>query len=358
MSGAVLSDLTTLGVGGPAARHVVAEDREEIVAAVRAADAAGEALLVVGGGSNLVVDDAGWQGTVLSLASRGVRVGDVDPSNGSRLVTVEAGHDWDALVQQTVEAGLSGLEALSGIPGSVGATPVQNVGAYGSEVSHSLVRVEVLDRATDQVKDFSVGDLRLGYRDSAIKRSIEGGSPRYIVLAATFQLFEDAGRPVAYQQLASAIGVAVGERVAPGPVREAVLGLRAAKGMVLDPADADTRSCGSFFTNPVVAGDGLGSLPEDAPRYPVASSGQVKLSAAWLIEHAGFHKGFGLPGTPGEGLAGGRASLSTKHTLALTNRGGASSADVLAVARAVRDGVEQAWGIRMEHEPLFIGCEL
>lgn len=350
--------MTTLGVGGAAGALVTATSRDEIVAAVRSADAAGSPLLVIAGGSNLVVSDDGWPGTVLALASRGVQLGETDPASGAVLVTAEAGHPWDELVEQTVQAGLSGLEALSGIPGSVGATPVQNVGAYGAEVSQTLVGVDVFDRATDQVKQFSVGDLRLGYRDSAIKRSIEGGAPRYIVLAVSFRLHADEGRPVAYQQLASALGVEVGERAAPADVRRAVLELRASKGMVLDPQDADTRSCGSFFTNPIVDAAVADALPADAPRYPVATAGQLKLSAAWLIENAGFHKGFGLAGTPGEELAQGRAALSTKHTLALTNRGDASCQDVLAVARAVRDGVEATWGIRMDHEPLFIGVAL
>lgn len=357
MSAVRLSELTTLGVGGPADALVAAQTREEIVAAVREADAANTPLLILGGGSNLLVDDAGWRGTVLGLGTHGVSVGEAG-ADGGRLVTVEAGHDWDAFVAQTIQEGLSGLEALSGIPGSAGATPVQNVGAYGADVSHSLVRVDVFDRATDQHKEFGVGDLRLGYRDSLIKRTTENGSPRYVVLGATFQLFADEGRPVAYEQLARALDVELGARVPAAQVREAVLALRASKGMVLDRHDRDTASCGSFFTNPIVSADVAASLPQDAPRFPAQDAEGVKLSAAWLIDHAGFHKGFGLEGTPGEALAGARASLSTKHTLALTNRGGASSADVLAVARAVRDGVKQAWGIELHPEPLLINCSL
>lgn len=358
MSQPRLAELTTLRVGGPADAIVAASTREEIVEGIRAADAAQEPLLVLGGGSNLVIDDAGWRGIVLGMGTSGVSVGEPTGAAGGRLVTVQAGHDWDALVAQTVEEGLSGLEALSGIPGSAGATPVQNVGAYGAEVSNSLVRVDVFDRATDQVKELSVGDLRMGYRDSLLKRSTENGSPRYVVLEATFQLFADEGRPVAFAQLAQALGVQVGQRVPAREVRAAVLALRASKGMVLDRHDPDTYSCGSFFTNPVVSAAVAGTLPEDAPRFPVQESEGVKLSAAWLIDHAGFHKGYGLPGTPGESLAGGRASLSTKHTLALTNRGTANSADVLAVARSVRDGVRDAWGIELHHEPLLINCAL
>ncbi|RKW71436.1 UDP-N-acetylmuramate dehydrogenase [Galactobacter caseinivorans] len=358
MSGVRLAELTTLRVGGPADTLVAATSREEIVEHVRAADAAREPLLVLGGGSNLLIDDAGWRGTVLGMGTSGVTVGEPTGAGGGRLVTVQAGHDWDAVVAQTVEEGLSGLEALSGIPGSAGATPVQNVGAYGADVSQTLVRVTVFDRATDQVKELSVGDLRMGYRDSLLKRSTENGSPRYVVLDATFQLFADEDRPVAFAQLAQALGVSVGDRVPAPQVREAVLALRASKGMVLDRHDPDTYSCGSFFTNPVVSPALAQTLPQDAPRFPVQESEGLKLSAAWLIDHAGFHKGFGLPGMPGEALAGGRASLSTKHTLALTNRGQASSADVLAVARAVRDGVKDAWGIELHHEPLLINCTL
>lgn len=360
MTGVDLSTLTSMRVGGPAATLVTAADRDEIVEAVRAADREETSLLVLGGGSNLLVDDAGFPGTVVRLANQGIEFGEPDPTNGSSLVTVQAGHDWDAFVATMVAEGYSGLEALSGIPGSAGATPVQNVGAYGADVSQRLVRVTVFDRGTDQVKELGVGDLRLEYRDSIIKRSIDNGAPRYVVLSVTFQLFAEAqGRPVAYQQLADALGVSLGDRVPAEQVRDAVLALRASKGMVLDQEDPDTYSCGSFFTNPIVETAALSGLPEEAPRFSVPeSSDRVKLSAAWLIDHAGFHKGFGLPGTPGEAIAGGRAALSTKHALAVTNRGDASSADVLAIARAVRDGVEQAWGIRLDHEPQLVGCGL
>ncbi len=353
-----LSELTTLGVGGPAGTLLAGTTREEIVEAVRAADAEGSELLILGGGSNLLVDDAGWAGTVLGIGTHGITVEDGATAAGARLVTVEAGHHWDDVVAHTVAAGLSGLEALSGIPGLAGATPVQNVGAYGSDVAQSLVRVDVYDREAQQLKEFGVGDLRLGYRDSIIKRSTVNGSPRYVVLGATFALYEDEGRPVAYQQLAGALGVNVGDRVPAARVREAVLELRASKGMVIDRKDPDTRSAGSFFTNPIVDEAVAAALPEDAPRYAGQGEGKVKLSAAWLIDHAGFHKGYGLPGTPGESVAGGRASLSTKHALALTNRGDASSADLLALARHVQAGVREAWGLTLEHEPLLINCSL
>lgn len=358
MSAHNLGSYLSMGVGGPYGALIETGSRAETVEAIQALDAAATPVLILGGGSNLVVDDAGFAGTVLAQRAAGLEIGAPSGAHGGRLVSVEAGQDWDAFVAATVDAGLSGLEALSGIPGSAGATPVQNVGAYGADVSQTLVRVDVFDRATDQRKELSVGELRMGYRDSLIKRSIENGSPRYLVLGATFELLEGESRPVAYSQLASALGVAVGDPVPAAVVRQAVLELRASKGMVLNDADPDTHSCGSFFTNPVVGLEQAAALPEDAPRYPTTEEGRVKLSAAWLIDHAGFHKGFGLAGNPGEGIAGGRASLSTKHTLAVTNRGGASSADVLAIARAVRDGVQEAWGIRMEHEPLIINATL
>jgi len=355
VSQALLAELTTFGLGGPAGRLVTATDRGGIVAAVRAADASGEPLLIVGGGSNLLVSDDGVPGTVLRFASRGLALG--EEAGGYRLVAVEAGHPWDETVRETLAAGLSGLEALSGIPGLAGATPVQNVGAYGADVSQSLVGVEVFDRVRDRVLTLSNAELAFGYRDSLIKRSIDHGSPRYVVLAVTFRLAVREEGPVAYGQLASALGVELGAVVPSACIREAVLALRASKGMVYDAGDADTHSAGSFFTNPLVAASVAAGMPDDAPRFP-AAGGLVKLSAAWLIEHAGFAKGYGLPGTPGEAVSGGRASLSTKHTLALTNRGSASAADVVALARHVRDGVVAAWGVELHAEPLFIGCTL
>lgn len=363
-----LSDITTMGVGGPADRFIVARTREEILEAVQEADAAGTPLLIVGGGSNLVIADEGYRGTVLQIATRGITMGDIAEGedaaaaggavDGTVPVTIEAGHPWDEAVAWTVEHELGGLEALSGIPGAAGATPVQNVGAYGADVSNTLISIEAWDRHEGRLVTMQASELDLTYRNSVLKRATQNGSPRWVVLAVTFGLKRGEALPVAYDQLARALNVELGTRVSLADVREAVLGLRRSKGMVVDPQDPDTNSCGSFFMNPIVEESLTSALPADAPRYPAGKDGHVKLSAAWLIDHAGYHKGFGMKGQPGEEIAGGRASLSSKHTLAVTNQGGASCADVVALARAVRAGVKDAWGIELHHEPLLIGTSL
>jgi UDP-N-acetylmuramate dehydrogenase len=339
-----LGELTTLRVGGPARRHVIATTPDELVDAVRAVDAADEPLLLIGGGSNLVVGDAGFDGTVVQVASRGIAVQNVDYCGGAE-ITVEAGEPWDGLVARAVSEGWIGTEALSGIPGSTGATPVQNVGAYGQEVSGTIASVRTWDRATGQIRTLAMADCRFGYRDSLFKKERHRGGPRFVVLQVSFQfVVADFSEPVKYAELARTLGAEIGERVPLADVRSAVLELRAGKGMVLDPADHDTWSAGSFFTNPILTSEEAAALPAEAPRYP-APDGLVKTSAAWLIDHAGFAKGYGLPGP---------ASLSTKHTLALTNRGEATAADVLEVARQVRDGVEKAYGVRLVPEPELI----
>ena len=358
-----LSDITTMGVGGPADRFIVARTREEILEAVQGADAAGTPLLIVGGGSNLVIADEGYRGTVLQIATRGITVGDSTVAEdttgtGTVPVTIEAGHPWDEAVAWTVEHELGGLEALSGIPGAAGATPVQNVGAYGADVSNTLLSIEAWDRNEGRLVTMHASELDLTYRNSVLKRATQNGSPRWVVLAVTFGLKRGEALPVAYDQLARALNVELGTTVPLAEVRTAVLGLRRSKGMVLEAGDPDTNSCGSFFMNPIVEESLTAALPADAPRYPAGKDGYVKLSAAWLIDHAGYHKGFGMKGQPGEEIAGGRASLSSKHTLAVTNQGGASCADVVAVARAVRAGVKDAWGIELHHEPLLIGTSL
>lgn len=342
MPNTLLADLTTLRVGGPAARLVEAHDEASLVEAVTAADAAGEPVLLVAGGSNLLVADEGFDGTVVVVRSRGVRVESADACSGAT-VTVAAGEPWDDLVARAVAEGWTGVEALSGIPGSTGATPIQNVGAYGQEVAQTLARVRVYDRVLRGVRTFAAADCAFGYRSSRFKAD----PGRHVVLDVTFQLpLGDLGAPVAYAELARTLGVEVGQRAPAAAVREAVLGLRRGKGMVLDAADHDTWSAGSFFTNPVLPD--ASALPDDAPRWP-ADRGQVKASAAWLIQHAGFERGHGLPGP---------ASLSTKHTLALTNRGGASAADLLALAREVRDGVRDRFGVELVNEPVLVGVEL
>lgn len=336
---ALLRDHTTLRLGGPAGELVVATTEEELVAAL---DADGP-VLVLGGGSNLVVADDGFAGRVVKIATTGITADteDDDPSCGGVLVTVAAGESWDHLVEVAVERGWVGVEALSGIPGSVGATPVQNVGAYGQEVSQTIASVRVWDRVLKGVRTFANADCHFAYRHSRFKAD----PGRHVVLSVTFQLRQGTlGAPVQYAELARALGVDLGQRAPLREVREAVLALRRGKGMVLDDADPDTWSAGSFFTNPIVPAE---QVPEGAPAWP-AGDGLVKTSAAWLIDHAGFGKGY----------AAGRVSLSTKHALALTNRGDATTEELLALAREVRDGVQAAYGIRLVNEPVLVGCEL
>lgn len=359
----LLSQLTTAAVGGPARHFVEARSEQEIIDAVTAADQAGEKVLIIGGGSNLLVADQGFEGTVVLVASQGIETLS-DYACGGTSLRVQAGHNWDELVAYTVEQELSGLEALSGIPGTVGAIPVQNVGAYGADVAQTIASVRTWDRQTSSYKTFANADLKFGYRDSLLKQTTQDGSPRYLVLTVDFQLPQGSqSAPIRYAELARQLGVEVGQRADSRLVRQTVLGLRASKGMVLDPQDRDTYSTGSFFTNPIVDQALADALPEKAPRYPASTAagqpleGKVKLSAAWLIQHAGFEKGFGLEGDSQQ-IAGGRASLSTKHTLAISNRGGASTSDIAAIARAVRQGVEQAYGIRLEAEPVVVGFEL
>ena len=355
MTQTLLSDLTTAAVGGPAGNYIEARTEAEIIDAVRSADAAGEQLLIIAGGSNLLISDDGYPGTVLRIASEGFTV-NAEDSCGGVAVVVQAGHNWDALVEHAVLHAWSGIEALSGIPGSTGATPVQNVGAYGADVSQTIAAVRTWDREQNAVRTFTNSELKFGYRDSILKQTTVQGSPRYVVLTVEFQL--PLGRmsaPIRYAELAKSLGVEAGKRAYANDVRREVLRLRASKGMVLDPADRDTYSTGSFFTNPIVPADAADALPEGAPRYPAGTDGLVKLSAAWLIDHAGFGKGYGLEAGS---VSGGRASLSTKHTLAITNRGSANAADVVAVAREVRRGVVERFGIELHPEPLLIGIEL
>ncbi|TNC28539.1 UDP-N-acetylmuramate dehydrogenase [Amycolatopsis alkalitolerans] len=337
----LLAEHTTLHLGGPARRFVVAETTEDLLGAVRADGR----VLLLGGGSNLVVGDAGFDGTVVKIATRGWRI-------DGESVEVAAGQNWDEFVAAMVEAGFGGLECLSGIPGSVGATPIQNVGAYGCEVADLLISVEHYDRRTGEVRTLSAADLGFAYRTSVLKGTDSG-----IVLDVRFRLRPDGlSAPIRYAELARTLGVELGARVPAADAREAVLDLRRGKGMVLDAGDHDTWSAGSFFTNPIVPESELDGVlariaqvvDTPAPQYP--AEGGVKLSAAWLIERAGFHKGHQGPG--------GRVSLSTKHTLALTNRGAASTADLLALAKEVRDGVEAKFGVTLHPEPLLINCSL
>jgi len=345
---APLAEYTTLRLGGPARRFVTARTSDALIDAVRAADGAGEPLLVLGGGSNLLVADEGFDGTVVHVASAGIEVESSDGCSGAS-VRVAAGEEWDAVVRRAVAEGWVGVEALSGIPGSTGATPLQNVGAYGQEVAETVATVRTWDRQVSRVRTLSAADCEFGYRSSRLKVEHYRGGPRFVVLEVTFQLpLGTASAPVRYAELARALGVDLGERAPLAEVRSAVLGLRRAKGMVLDGADHDTWSAGSFFTNPILDPADAARLPQAAPRWP-AADGLVKISAAWLIENAGFGRGFGLPGPAG---------LSTKHTLALTNRGGATATDIVALARQVRDGVRSTFGIELVPEPVLVGCSL
>jgi len=334
-----LAELTTLRLGGPAAELVEAPDEATLVEAVSSADDAGLPVLVVGGGSNLVVADEGYAGRVVVVRNGGLAV-EADTCGGA-FVEVGAGEPWDDVVAVAVERGWIGMEALSGIPGTTGATPIQNVGAYGQEVSQTVARVRTWDRRLRGIRTFAGADCGFGYRTSRFKRD----PGRFVVLSTTFQLtLGRLGTPVRYAELAAALGVAVGERAPSVDVRRAVLDLRRGKAMVLDPADHDTWSTGSFFTNPVVPAD---AVPEGAPAWP-QPDGQVKTSAAWLIERAGFAKGYGTQ----------RVRLSSRHTLALTNRGDATTAELLDLARELRDGVQERFGITLVNEPVLVGCEL
>ncbi|MGH3067863.1 MAG: UDP-N-acetylmuramate dehydrogenase [Streptosporangiaceae bacterium] len=386
-----LSRFTTLGLGGPARRFVVAGADEEIIAAVRAADQRGEPLLVLGGGSNLVISDDGFPGTVIQVATKGIHR-TADPGAGPDAASpgqaepgapvalnVAAGEEWDTVVASCVAAGLAGLECLSGIPGLAGATPIQNVGAYGQEVADTITRVRAYDRASAEVVELAAADCGFGYRTSAFKRSIAAPAVtgRFVVLGVTFQLTSDPlSRPLRYAELAGALGLDAGgpDRGGPaedaraplGDVRSAVLRLRRGKGMVLDPGDPDSRSAGSFFTNPALDAGQFAALRRvvdercgpgvPIPQFP-AGPGQVKVPAAWLIGRAGFHKGYqGARRT--DGRPGPAAHISAKHTLALVNPGDARTADVVGLAREIRDRVRDIFGVELASEPVLVGVSL
>jgi UDP-N-acetylmuramate dehydrogenase len=322
-----LAELTTLGVGGPVDRLVEVTEADDLVTAVHDADEAGRPLLVLGGGSNVVAPDEGWPGDVVLVRTHGVE------RTGDSLV-VQAGEDWDALVARTVADRLAGVEALSGIPGSTGATPVQNVGAYGQEVSQTITAVRVWDRAEKRERTLSPAECGFGYRDSRLKR--EPG--RFVVVDVTFALHPgERSRPVAYAELARHLGIEVGGTAPLADVRVAVLELRRGKGMVLDPDDPDSRSAGSFFTNPVVAAD---RAVEGCPSWP-AGDGRVKLSAAWLVQHAGF----------GRSTREGRVGTSSRHSLALTTEPGATAGELMAYAQKVVAGVQERFGVTLVPEP-------
>jgi UDP-N-acetylmuramate dehydrogenase len=349
--GRPFADLTTLRLGGPARDLVEAGSAAEVIAAVKAVPA-GEPLFVFGGGSNLVVADDGFDGTAVRVVSQGVQQRDLTAAVVQ--LEVAAGEPWDAFVADCVVHGLAGIEALSGIPGTVGAAPVQNIGAYGQAVGEHVLELDVLDRSTGRRERLSAEDCEFAYRDSRLKREVG----RYVVLAVTFVLPRaPRSAPVRHRELAAELGIELGGRAPVMAVREAVLRIRARKGMVLDSGDHDTWSAGSFFVNPVLAPAAYEALQtrsrelvgEQAPAYPEGEAGN-KVPAAWLIEHSGFAKGYPLAVRPQAGIA-----ISTKHPLALTNRGHGTATELVALAREIAAGVGRSFGVSLQPEPQLLG---
>ena len=339
-----LRELTTLRLGGPCGEVAVAESEDALIAAVAGADACATPVLVLSGGSNVVVADAGFDGRVVLVRTRGISTG---VCNDSELVEVAAGEPWPDFVAQMVASGRSGVEALAGIPGCVGSTPIQNVGAYGQEVADTIVGVRVWDRAAGAVVELDSASCRFSYRSSTFKVNPD----RYVVLSVRFRLpLQSASAAIRYPELAIRLGVGLDQPADLADVSRTVLELRRGKGMVLDAEDHDTWSAGSFFTNPILTPDEAASLAPAAPRFE-AGGGRVKTSAAWLIDQAGFSKGYGL-------RPDATVTISTKHTLALTNRGGASTEELLELARAVRTGVRAKFGVTLVPEPVLVGCAL
>lgn len=357
-----LAPYTTMRVGGPAARFVETQTPLELANAVREASEAGIPLLVLGEGSNLLIGDDGFDGYVVHSAGGSIKFDDGFSDDNLVALRVGCGARWDDVVAWAVEQGLGGIEALSGIPGQIGSAVMQNLGAYGQEIGQTLIGATLLDRLDNSVRFWDAAELGLRYRSSMLRASLESGnwgpSPRWIVLEALIGLRRCPESEVAHPQLAKALGCEVGAHMPLGVLRDAVLDVRAAKAMVRDEdplganPDHDRWSSGSFFTNPVLSAEEAAQLPTDAPRYPTGDPSTVKTSAAWLIEHAGFGRGFGLTGSNS------RATLSTKHTLALTNRGSATASDIVELARAVRAGVEERYGIRLVPESVLVGVEL
>lgn len=389
------ADITTIAVGGEIDRFVEPTTRVGVIEAVEEADAKGLPLFVIGGGSNVLVSDEPFHGVVVRDARRAITVPDeaapVEGDDRTVHVNAEAGCNWDDFVDCCVRLGLEGVEGLSGIPGTVGASVVQNIGAYGQDVASSVESVEVWDRKDKAVKNLHADELRFGYRMSALKASmyqapaVPAGeffpTPRYVVLSVTFVLRHSSTGVVGYGQLAKALGVEVGDRMDTKEIRDAVLRVRAAKGMLEDATrytrlamqgtkkatlvatalraqnntpDANRHSCGSFFMNPILTAEQAAMLPPEAPRFEaVLPNGEpgVKTSAAWLIDHAGFHKGYTVDDDA-------KAGLSTLHTLALTNRGQAGSQDIAKLAKTVQDGVEHTFGVRLVPEPVVVGFSL
>jgi UDP-N-acetylmuramate dehydrogenase len=333
----LLADHTTIRLGGPASQLVWADDEASLIDVVTTADTSGTPLLVLGGGSNLVVADAGFDGVVVRVAHRGIRF---EPDGARVRLRVASGEVWDDVVLASLSNGLAGLECLSGIPGLTGATPIQNVGAYGAEISSVVTGVRAFDREARKVVDLSNTQCHFGYRTSAFKHAA-----RYVILDVEISLGASAkSAAIRYAELAKALDIQLGDSAPTVDVRAAVLQLRAAKGMLVDANDPDSVSVGSFFTNPVLP---AAEIPLNAPSWP-AVDGHVKTSAAWLIEQAGFGRGYGV----------GRVGLSAKHTLALVNRGGASTSELIDFARVIRNGVRDRFGITLDVEPALVGVTM
>ena len=347
--GVPLAPMTTLELGGPARHLVEATDDDTIVEALRWAEARGLPALILGGGSNVVIGDRGWDGLVIRVATRGRRFED---AGGTVALTAAAGEPWDAVVAESVARGLAGLECLSGIPGLVGATPIQNVGAYGQEVADTIRSVKVLERASKRVLELTPAACAFAYRDSAFKRAPD----RHVVLEVTFALRPGGAPSLRYRELADAFGA--GAQPSLAEVRATVLALRRKKSMLIVDGDPNRRSVGSFFTNPVVPAAAaeavaaravaLGAIaaPDDMPRWPTAD-GAVKLSAGWLIERAGVRKG----------QRRGAVGVSSAHALALVHHGGGSTAALLELAQEVRDAVHARFAMTLVPEPTMIGVE-
>jgi UDP-N-acetylmuramate dehydrogenase len=333
-------DLTSLRVGGPAKKFVEVATESEIIAAI---ESAGDSpILIMGDGTNMLVSDQGFEGVVIRISNHALAA-EVDACSGATL-TIGAGENWDEFVATTIERGFAGLETLSGIPGSVGAAPIQNIGAYGHEVSEFITRVRTYDREKKVVKTFTNQECEFEYRNSHFK-SHPG---RYVVLDVQFNLRQgEFTTPITYQELANKLGITVGDKAGIVETRKAVLELRASKGMLLNPKDQDSWSAGSFFTNPIISKEIADTLPADAPRWPT-QDGRVKTSAAWLIEKSGIHKGD----------THGGARVSTKHVLALTNSGNATANEIAELAKTAKQAVQQKFGITLEAEVNLIGITL
>ena len=335
-----LSKYTSLRVGGPASKIVQVSNEAQIIAAIE--EAGDTPILIMGGGTNVLIADKGFEGTVIRISNNSVQA-EVDACSGATL-TIGAGEDWDTFVQTTINSGFAGLETLSGIPGTVGAAPIQNIGAYGHEVSEFITRVRTYDRELKEIYTFTNSQCEFTYRNSYFKAH----PGRYVVLEVQFQLrIGEFSDPITYLELSKKLGIEPGEKAPVAATRAAVLELRASKGMLLSPDDHDSWSAGSFFTNPIISQQAADALPNAAPKWPL-NDGRVKISAAWLIENAGMHKGDEVGG----------ARISTKHVLALTNSGDATAADIAELAKRARDHVKEIFGITLEAEVNLIGIEI